>query len=252
MLRRFSSGAHKKITRDIAALVVPHAGYLYSGQTAAWAYKQIEGANYERVIILAPSHYAYFPGVSIFDGSAYDTPLGQIELDNQTITRLKKKHAWIDYYDEAETQEHSIEAQLPFLQYFLKTFRIIPILMHDQGYETCTRLAAALEKEITSSRTPTLVVASSDLYHGPGAERAREASKRTAECIKKMDPKAFHAAIGEGKCQACGYGAVATAMLLAAHFGAGSAEILHLTTSYDVYPAGDAYVAGYLSAAMFK
>ncbi|MEI7633852.1 MAG: AmmeMemoRadiSam system protein B [bacterium] len=250
MLRQFSANTRRKVTGKVTALIAPHAAYLYGGQTAAWAYRQLDGTKYDRVAILAPSHYATFPGASIFEGSAYETPLGQVELDTDGITRLRKQNPWIDYYYEAEAREHSIEAQLPFLQYFLKNFLLIPILMHDQGYANCERLAGALEKEMTSNRMTTLIVASSDIYHGPCYERARAMNQRVAGLIQKMDPKAFHASAEKGKIQACGYGPITAAMMLAGRFGATGAQIHDLTTSHDVYPMSENFVVGYLSAAL--
>jgi MEMO1 family protein len=241
---------HKSI--DPLVLVCPHAGYIFSGQTAAHGYKLLVGKTYDRVIVLAPSHFAAFPGASIFDGDAFATPLGDLRLDREFITRLRQLAPGISYYPEAEAREHSLEVQLPFLKHALGDFLLVPIVQRDQEYENCEMIAQALGKALAGDSMKTLIVASSDLYHGPDHERALAESQQTAEALKRLDPRAFCEGARTWKYQACGAGPITTAMILAKEMGATTASLLDLRTSYDAYPGNEDWVVGYVAAAFHK
>jgi AmmeMemoRadiSam system protein B len=246
--------ARAKVDEEIepVALVCPHAGYVFSGVTAAHGYKLLEGRQYDRVIVLAPSHYAAFPGASIFDGTAFATPLGEILLDTEFIQRLKAGNAGIRYYPEAEAREHSLEVQLPFLQWVLGEFRLVPVVFYDRSYDNCALIADAIFSALRGDASRTLVVASSDLYHGPGSARARAKSQRVAEAVREFNPQKFCEGIEAEDYQACGAGPIAAAMILARSLGATKSKILDLTTSYDVHPMSEDYVVGYLSAVFYR
>jgi len=146
----------------VRALISPHAGYSYSGPTAAIGYKALKGSKYKRVIVLAPSHYAHFSGGSIADVTHYETPLGRIPLDRKACDALLK----IEHFTtvpSAHTSEHSLELQLPFLQMMLKDgFELIPIVISSVGDSEFKKLANALTPYWDDD---TLVVASSDFTH---------------------------------------------------------------------------------------
>lgn len=234
------------------ALISPHAGYVYSGQTAAYGYKLLREAQFERVIVLGPSHYAAFPGASIYNGLAYSTPLGDVPLDTVFIRALRERHSMFHCFPEAETREHSLEVQLPFLQARLHSFTLVPIVVYDQKYENCRRIAEALEEQLKGDAKSTLIVASSDLYHGPDHNFARRKSEAAAQAIERMDPRAFADDIANDRIMACGAGPVTVAMILAGMLGADRATVMNLTTSYEVQPGNDDYVVGYLSAALHR
>ncbi|MEW6234320.1 MAG: AmmeMemoRadiSam system protein B [Candidatus Omnitrophota bacterium] len=148
----------------VRALVVPHAGYEYSGETAAYAYKVLTGAPIRRVVILGPSHRAAFRGGSIADADAYETPLGLVNLDKEACKSLRSSSLF-QSLPEADAQEHSLEIQLPFLQRTLKEFTIVPIVVGDisssDGYEMAKAIQPLLDEK-------TLLVMSSDFTHqGP-------------------------------------------------------------------------------------
>ena len=147
--------------RKINALVVPHAGYAYSGRCAAYSYKQLEGKNIKRIFIIAPSHYAAFKGASIADVDAYETPLGLVPLDKKVISELRKSPL-IGNITQAHTREHSLEIQLPFLQTVLSNFTIVPLIIGDISPND----AKSIGKLIAKNTGPDdLIVGSGDFTH---------------------------------------------------------------------------------------
>src|SRR3970040_2304230 len=144
----------------IFGIVSPHAGYVYSGKTAAFAYNQLKDKNYKRVVVISPSHSEYCPGISVFEGDAYETPLGLLEADKDFIAKLVNGNKIIFRGFEGHRKEHALEVQLPFLQSVLNNFKIVPIVMGDQRKMFVDELAKSLAKVFDDE---TLIVASSDM-----------------------------------------------------------------------------------------
>lgn len=195
----------------IRGIIAPHAGYIYSGKAAAAGYGMIKGKPINRVIILAPSHYAAFSGASILDVDFFQTPLGNVPLDKEAVKALRKNKLFNDYQS-AHISEHSIEIQLPFLQRVLKSFKIVPVLISDIGGIEYSQIADALRPFVDES---TLVVASSDFTHqGPRFGYVPYASNkelkipeldhRAFNYISKLDQKGFNAFIDESGATICG------------------------------------------------
>jgi AmmeMemoRadiSam system protein B len=233
-------------------LVAPHAGYTFSGLTAAHAYKQLQGKRYETVIVIAPSHYASFPGGSIFDGDCYETPLGTVPLDLAMVDKLRNKTEIFTHCPPAHREEHALEVHLPFLQMVFEEFRLVPIIISDQSYANCERIAQAVSTMLADFRKQkTVIIASSDLYHGGSYQKCKEYDSVLADALEQFNPKKFIQGIEEETYMACGYGPIATAMLISQELGAKKARILHRTNSYDAHPVNQSYVVGYLAAAFF-
>lgn len=154
----------KKEETAPVALIEPHAGYVYSGKGAAAGYTYLSGKSYDRVIIIAPSHYSYFRGIAIAPVDYFETPLGRVSVDRQACDALLKKKGFSSNL-EANRQEHSIEIQIPFLQTVLKDFKIVPLLVGEVNGREYDELADSI-KPFVNSRT--LLIASSDFTHyGP-------------------------------------------------------------------------------------
>ena len=151
----------EKIDGDIVALIEPHAGYSYSGKGAAFGYKAIKGKNYKRVIMLAPSHYAWFNGVAVLDATHYRTPLGLISIDTDVCKNLLQE-PYFKTVPEAYKKEHSIEIQLPFIQQSLKDVSLVPLLVGEVNGDEYRKIASSIKKFIDKE---TLVIASSDFTH---------------------------------------------------------------------------------------
>ncbi|MGC8719766.1 MAG: AmmeMemoRadiSam system protein B [Thermodesulforhabdaceae bacterium] len=246
--RYLNKASVEPITGVLKGLVVPHAGYIYSGWVAAYAYKLLEKTPRHRVIIVAPSHHAYFHGASVYTSGGYETPLGIVPLDREIIDGLLKASPIVKDLPEAHLKEHSLEIQLPFLQVILENnIRLTPIVMGVQTYETCEALAKAIVKVIRD-KDDVILIASSDLSHYHSEKEANELDRRVIEKILAFDPAGLMDEIKKGRCEACGAGPIATVMLACKELGATRASVLKYATSADV--TGDrSAVVGYLAAA---
>jgi len=168
-------------------LIVPHAGYVFSGKVAASAYNQIPPAIFpKRIFILASSHHHHFQGASVFYSGNYETPLGPVDVDIETGMKLSKDNTLFSGNEDVHVDEHSLEVQLPFLQYKLGSkLRIVPIILGTHQPEELRKLADALRPYFTSDN---LFVVSSDLSHYPGYNDAIKTDRATTEAILTNSP----------------------------------------------------------------
>jgi AmmeMemoRadiSam system protein B len=119
--------------KNVFGLVSPHAGYIYSGRTAAYGFNLLKNSDAQTVVIISPSHREYFPGVSIFNGDGYETPLGIVEINKEMSDKLTSDSRVVFKGLEGHKEEHAVEVQIPFLQMVLGNFKIVPVVMGDQG-----------------------------------------------------------------------------------------------------------------------
>jgi AmmeMemoRadiSam system protein B/AmmeMemoRadiSam system protein A len=238
-----------KIEGELIALISPHAGYLYSGQVAAHAYKLLQGKGYDIVVIVAPSHRAYFKGASVYPQGGYKTPLGIVPIAEEVTEALMQKSPLIDSIPQAHAQEHSLEIQLPFLQVVLKDFSLVPIVMGDQDLPTCEEVSRVVVDTIKGKNA--LLIASTDLSHFHSYEKATELDQKVVEHVGAFDPAGLSKDLKQGECEACGGGPVVAVMLAAQALGADKSEVLNYANSGDV--TGDhSSVVGYMSAALYR
>lgn len=250
-IKKYLDNAKKeKIDGEIIALISPHAGYMYSGQVAAYAYKLIEGMNFSTVIIIAPSHRAMFNGASIYDRGGYKTPLGVVPVDIELSKIIMDKEKIIKFIPEAHREEHSLEVQIPFLQMTLKNFKIVPIIMEPYWkWETCKAVAKAISESIKGRNV--LLVASSDLSHYHPYYKAVEMDKIILGHIEHFDIEAINRDLSSGKSEACGGGPIITVMLAAKALGASRGKVIKYQNSGDV--TGDrTRVVGYGAVVIYK
>ncbi len=192
-LRRYIENAKLVEMPKLKGIVVPHAGYIYSGPIAGVSYKQLinlDLTKFYKVIIIAPSHYEYFRGASVGIFDAYKTPLGLANVSK--IASLLIEEDNFHFLLDAHIEEHSIEVQIPFLQYMLPHFEIIPILLGEISY---VYVADIIKKYLDET---TIVIASSDLSHYYTYERAMRIDKHCTNGISKLKLEEFE------KCEACG------------------------------------------------
>ncbi len=239
-----------EIKGRLTGLISPHAGYMYSGGVAAYAYKLLAENPVERVVIIAPSHQTRFSGSSIYNLGGYRTPLGIAPLDFEIIEDLFKHSSLVRYVPQADQQEHSLEIQLPFLQSVLPRFKLVPIVMGDQDYHHCSELAEVLATVI--EKKPALIVASTDLSHYHPYDDARALDKVLLDRIEAFDLEGLDEDIRTRRCEACGAGPVLTMMLAARKMGADSVKLLHYANSGDVTGDVTGGVVGYMAAAVYK
>ncbi len=235
--------------RHLLGIVAPHAGIVYSGPVAAYAYRLLQDHPAEVVVILAPSHRVSFPGVSVFRDGPFATPLGQVPLQTDLIEALLKNCPDVRDYPAAHAREHAVEIQLPFLQTVLRSFRLVPLVFGNVSWDTCERLAQTLTALSSSFRF--LVVASTDLSHYHADAEARAMDARVLDRLKRLESRELWQDLSAGACEACGAAPLVTLLLYAQKKGAQHMRILHYATSADV--TGDkSRVVGYAAAAVFQ
>lgn len=240
----------EKIDGEIVGLISPHAGYIYSGQVAAHAYKLIEGMSFESVVVIAPSHRVDFKGASLYDRGGYRTPLGLVPIDVELSKKLLEKWKGIRFLPEAHRQEHSLEVQIPFLQVLLKSFKLVPIVLEPYwSQETCQWLAQAIADTIRGKKV--LLIASTDLSHFHAYEKAVQLDQIVLRYLERFDAEGLSRDLREGRCEACGGGPMITVMMAAKALGANRSKVLKYLNSGDV--TGDrSRVVGYAAAALYK
>jgi len=255
--RLLASAEPAGIEGDVVALISPHAGYVFSGQTAAYGYRQIQGQSFDAVVVLGPSHRERLQGVAVYNGAGYETPLGVAPVDVELAEAIVAQEDDIRFTGSGHRWEHSIEAQIPFLQRALGDLKIVPIAMWRSDLERCRRLAQAIVSASKGRRV--LIVASSDLYHAPDQDPNGDwydvcvrTDTATLKAIERLDPAAFHEGLIEGRYQACGAGPIITAMLAAKEMGADRAKVVGRTNSGDVAGRRLGYIVGYGSVILYR
>ncbi len=236
----------------VGALIAPHAGYRYSGRSQAACYKAVEGARYERVILLGPTHRSGFQGFSIAPVTHYETPLGEIPLDLKVIEELRRHPLHqADVDPRAHALEHSLEIELPFLQVAIGEFQLVPILVGTITAYDRTMIACALRPFVDET---TLMVASSDFTHfgsrfgydpfSPSQERLKELDLGAAQLALKGDADGFMRYRLDTGATICGW--LPISILLSTLPGDFSSDLLSYTTSADLtgdYADSVSYVA---------
>jgi MEMO1 family protein len=244
---------------DVAALIVPHAGYVYSGEVAASAYAKLDGQKaYRNVFIIGPSHQKYFRGVSIYPKGSYMTPLGEVSINEETTAGLIQKHRFIYYDAEADVAEHCLEVQLPFLQHSLKKdFQIVPLIIGTNDPSLCKKLAEALDPWFNDDN---LFIISSDFSHYPSAANALTFDRETAEAIIARDPEKLRKQCDRRKrvfpantqTALCGESAVQTLLYLTREKDDISFEKVLYRNSGDYIYGNKSRVVGYWSIAIYR
>ena len=239
-----------KITGEILGLIAPHAGYMYSASIAARAYRQIIDRNIEIVAVISPSHREYFTEISVYDGFAYETPLGYIPVDRERTKALTELYPQIILSEKGHRfEEHALEVQLPLLQKVLENFQLIPIVIGEQNQENINNLAHALASILKNQKF--LIVASSDLSHFYDSDKAKILDSTVINDIENFDEEALLRHLDQGTCEMCGGGPVVATMKACKLLGANNSQVIQYRTSGDV--TGDFNeVVGYLSAVFYK
>ncbi|MDD5659133.1 MAG: AmmeMemoRadiSam system protein B [Actinomycetota bacterium] len=234
---------------NIKALISPHAGYIYSGQVAAYSYKQIMNKKYDSIIIISPSHSEYFDFVSVFDGDAYNTPLGRVNIDKKRSKLLVESSPYINFSEYGHNNEHSIEVQLPFLQYIYGEFDFIPMVIGAQNNQNIHNIGKTIGELFGNENI--LIIASTDLSHYHPYGEAVMLDKQVEKLVENFDIENLQREFLKNNIEMCGGGPVAAAMSAAKALGANKAVILKYLNSGDV--TGDRKaVVGYLSAALYE
>jgi hypothetical protein len=233
---------------NLYGVVSPHAGYVYSGLSAAYSYNALKSQEFETAVIISPSHREYFQGLSIFEGNAYETPLGMVEIDEELRKQLVGGGKYFFEGWEGHRAEHAVEVQIPFLQMIKKEFKILPIVIGDQRKLFVDHLAEGLAG---IERDNVVIIISSDLSHFYTKNIAYKMDSIVADRISNMQFDELQQDLEQSNCEACGGGGI-VAMLKAAHMKNFSlSKVLSRTDSGDT--SGDnSSVVGYLSAVVYN
>jgi AmmeMemoRadiSam system protein B/AmmeMemoRadiSam system protein A len=246
------------IKDPILAAVAPHAGYQYSGPVAAYTYAALKGRKFSRVVVIAPSHYEAFDFTSVYEGDAYSTPLGTVQVDKVFARQLAKMSSTMRMSSRGHDAtpagaEHAIEVELPWLQRVLGNFELVPVVMGDQSYESSRALGVALTKLIKSDAkgSETLVLASSDLSHYHTYDEAVTIDHKTLNALAAWDYFSMSRNFQSRVWEACGGAPIVAAMIYAERMGANRAMVLKYANSGDV--TGDrSRVVGYSADVFVK
>ena len=235
----------------IRGLVVPHAGYMYSGPVAAWSYSALfQDRRPQGFVILGPNHHGIGSGVALYREGAWRTPLGDAEVDSKLAESILRNSDVIDMDETAHAYEHSIEVQLPFIQYLFGKIRFVPISMMLQDEETAREVGRAIAAAVEDTGMDVVVVASSDFSHYVPREVAEANDGKAIQRIIAMDISGLYRVIDELGLSMCGYGPVAATIEATTSMGAKRGRLLKYATSGDVVPMGE--VVGYASIAFEK
>ncbi len=253
-LHKFGPGKIPEVveagTRKIVGLVCPHAGYMFSGSVAVHAYYELAlDGTPEVFVIFGPNHTGYGSALAVMNEGVWRTPLGDVEIDSETANQIVRESRIVDVDDSAHRFEHSIEVQLPFLQYLYGSkFKIVPICFLMQDLSSAREVGQAVAKVLADKNA--VIIASSDMTHYEPHERAAKKDRLALEAVEAMDEAKFYSIIETQRVSACGYGPIAALITAAKILGAKEAKLLCYKTSGDVI--GDySSVVGY-AAVSFK
>lgn len=237
---------HSAADPKVRALIVPHAGYMYSGGVAAEAYNTVKDRTFETVVIIAFLHRVPLRGVLVDNVDFYETPLGRVPVDTALVKRLREADPILNEKLDGPIEEHSLEVQLPFLQIVLPGLKIVPIYFGEQSLANAEAIASALSGLLAGKNA--LVVVSTDLSHFYTYETAVQKDKHLIKLVEGGDVVKIARASNSGEAEACGLGPVITSLLLAEKLGWTGPKLIHYANSGDV--TGDRRsVVGYAAMA---
>lgn len=242
------------LTGELLGLISPHAGYVYSGQTAAYAYRQLEGRQFDTVVLMGPSHGAWVGAYAVSEEDAYATPLGRVPLDHAFAADLGEQ---VPLHRVRRDTEHSLEIQLPFLQRQLAGFSLVPVLMNADDPEAARRLGSALAEVVRQRAAEgqrTLLVASSDLHHIPDYQEVVRRDQAVVEAVAAYDLEALTRRLMDPESSVCGRIPILALLHAGQLLGANATKVLHYTNSGEVtgQRRPGQYTVGYMAAAVYR
>lgn len=255
MAGRFYSGESQSLTEEVRrhirdgcqktrviGVVAPHAGFMYSGDVAGAVYSQIEIPD--TVILIGPNHTGRGERVSVMTEGTWAMPQGDLKIDGELAAAICRNSSIAKPDDRAHRYEHSLETQLPFLQYFRKQFKIVPICLMGLGFEECAEVSRAVVQAVEQAGRPVLIVASSDMTHYESHESATNKDKKAIARMVKMDAKGLYDTVRKNNISMCGVNPATVMLMCAGKMGATKGELVKYMTSGEV--SGDMnHVVGY-------
>jgi len=239
------------IKQKAIGIVVPHAGLIYSGAVAGAVYSSTELPD--TIVLIGPNHTGLGAGISLMANGSWETPLGTVEIDEALAAAILSQSGRIHEDSMAHLREHSLEVQLPFIQYFKKQFKIVPIQMLDTRLDTCLDIGKAIaeairvvgrqlrgksrssdQSEADNPKTTisnALIIASSDMSHYEKAEKAKEKDSKAIHSILNLDPEGLYRVVRDYEITMCGYGPTVAMLVAAKILGATKAELIKYSNS---------------------
>jgi len=210
----------------------PHAGLVYSGAVAGAVYSKV--ILPETFILIGPNHTGLGAPVSVFSEGEWDMPNGRVKVDAELARAIagQSRYASEDYT--AHTGEHSLEVQIPFIQYFSRDFKIVPITMMSTALEVCREVGVAISHAIRETEKAVLIIASSDMTHYESGKSAKEKDQKAIEKILALDPAGLHHTVKEYGITMCGFAPAVTMLYAAIELGATNATLVKYMNSGDV------------------
>ena len=239
---------------EIVAGVVPHAGYIYSGKTACYTFNEIaKGELPDTFIIIGPNHTGHGTKIDVCDYDKWETPLGLVDVDREFIQEMINTDSNVYIDNNAHVREHSIEVELPFIQYICEDhdFKIVPIVISQQIPQLCEILAESLDKVIRKLNRKCVIIASTDLNHYDDEDTTRFLDEKVIKSVEDMDMKQLVKEIIDYDITMCGYGPVITAVTYSKLQNANTSIVLNHTTSGETSGDYDS-VVGYMSSIIVK
>jgi len=230
MLADFIAPDKEKIKAK--AVVSPHAGYIYSGGVAGAVLSEVEIPG--RIIILGPNHTGYGAQAAIMTSGSWELPFGEVKIDDELATSILEKSNTLSQDVEAHLYEHSLEVQVPFLQYLRKDISIVPIVLATHDYNKLENIGEAIAEAITESKEETLIVASSDMTHYEDQKSAEQKDKLAIKEILALSPRKLLDTVISCNITMCGVAPVVSAIIAAKRLGAENARLVKYATSGDV------------------
>ncbi|MBN1621716.1 MAG: AmmeMemoRadiSam system protein B [Endomicrobiales bacterium] len=252
----------QKIKGKLIALVSPHAGYVYSGQTAAYSFQLLKDKNIDTVILIGNSHNTLLDKGAVYTKGSFKTPLGNVPIDEKLAASLINKTDLLEKNTYPHKPEHSLEVELPFLQRTLKEFKFVPILLSGNfSMDECKRLGNAISEVLNELKlaNKTILVCSTDMSHYPAWANANMCDGKALKAIEKFDPVYLKNVISDIMalrisnlaCVFCGEEALYTTMYAAKNLGADTVKVLNYSNSGDI--SGDkSRVVGYGAIALLN
>lgn len=242
---RFYEGSPKGLNREVRGLIdegadkekvvgvmSPHAGFMYSGPVAGAVYSRIQMPG--TFVIIGPNHTGYGETASVMTSGEWEMPNGNVAINSELAKDILARSEFMKDDEKAHLREHSIEVQIPFMQYFTGDFDIVPIALKPMDYKICEDVGKAVSGAVQGAREPVVIVASTDMTHYESRTSAEKKDKMAIERVLELDPKGLYSVVNNNRITMCGVGP-ATAMLIACKgLGAKEALLVKYTTSGDV------------------
>jgi MEMO1 family protein len=234
----------------LIALIAPHAGYMYSGQVAAYSYRQLTGRPVDTIILIGASHFSSFAGAAVYAEGGMRTPLGVVKINEKIARSLLNEKAGVTFSRDAFAREHSLEVQLPFLQRTHKDVMIVPILIGAPTQASLSHLADRLT-EVMRKNERVIIVASTDLSHYHDSTTAASKDRKVIDAVARMSVEDLQGLLAGGDGEACGGYPVLITMMVSRNLGATNGVLYQYANSGDV--TGDkARVVGYAAMGLYK